>query len=176
MMKKLGLLFLTFLLVFSLSATAFAADTPVNNEVPEDEIVFTKVADGEYRATVKVESQVSATAINAAEIDFVLSRDASFDNVYNIYYNITANNYVNGIYASPVKITNTSWLNKKTYYSETLSKSFTATKTYHGEMSKRLIVDPGEDKVRLTATGLKIYFLNDGWTSAINQSTVIVLE
>ncbi|WP_313758271.1 hypothetical protein [Tissierella sp.] len=174
--RKVALILLTLMMIFgTASAYTAAEETSLNQAkvyIDENgmmdfsglEVELIESEGGIYKAEILIEDKNATMASGpSAVMTWSLSRDANYDNLYDIYYNITANTLINGV-VGDLKITNTSVLYPETYFEiDGYAKSFPATTFYAGNAGK--MVGPRGEKIKLSFTNTKMFFLSSGWLS-----------
>lgn len=169
--KKVLLVLLVFTIFISLPGISFAD----NNEVIEseektaqevmipEEVELSRDKDGNFSGSINI---TDANTASIATVTYKLQRDAGYQNLYSVSYNISSSSLVSG-YRGNIKVKNTSLLNSKTYFNQNVNRTFPST-TFYAASAGTVVIPYEVNKVKIQARNVLIRFTSSGWISAIN--------
>ncbi|MBV1817049.1 hypothetical protein L0P54_04225 [Anaerosalibacter bizertensis] len=170
---------LSFIMVIGLSIPIFATDYNVieNDEqivqegiIPTD-LELTRDENGDFVGQGYI---VDRSTTKVIYVNYKLRRDVSFDNVYEIFYNIKSGAIVDHIITN-ITVQSTSALKPKIYDRKSVNRKFSASTYYSGSAGK-VIIPSNVKKVKMKANNTRVHSLHYGWISCVNFSGTYTLR
>jgi hypothetical protein len=165
--RFLLVLSLVFMLIFTASPVAFAAETTVNNQETSviadsgEYVTFQKDLNGNYSGVLNLPSSRGVTAVKCT-----LSRySGGVSNRYEILIRWAGSSQVANIRASNLTVSDTSYFSPDTYFSQSFFINAGSTKSGYRSIGY-CTIPTSVKRVRIKTRGLQCYFNNEStWFS-----------